>query len=340
MTKTSLLLCLAAACGAPCGSAPTDPGTWYDSGTPVAKVVARTVSPNELGDLTWRTGADVPFRATTLTEREGFATLVPELLAAVRSPSPGDPGRFAARLHDVGFRLETWTSGTTQVWAVLEEQSRRRGAGAYLFRVGPPEKQEVLLQAPHADYDMGTGDMAARLFLQPPPGNAPRALFLNTMHRYQLLPGQKERRAGSPADVAHNPDHLYTAATDAALGAGPLLVVQLHGFGTRSDDDADGALPEGTVMVVSAGLSSTSTPRQAAIADKLKKIFGDGVRRYPEEAYVLGATTNVQGRAARRRDGGDFVHLEISAPLRKQLREGGPKLNELGAVLFNTSETP
>jgi hypothetical protein len=293
------------------------------------------VNPAEIGDLTWRTGADVPFRETTLAEREVFAKLMPEIFAAVRLKSPGDPARFAPALHEVGFKLEVWTAGTQKVWALLEEPSRRRGAGAYLIRLGPPEKQEILLQAPHADYDLGTGEMAARLFLSPPPGNAPRALFLNTMHRYQLQPGQKERRSGSPADVAHNPNHLYTAATDAALEAGPMLIVQLHGFGSRTDDD-DTPLPEGTTIVVSAGRDTGSTPRSTAIADRLKKSFGDGVRRFPEEAPILGATTNVQGRAARRRPGVDFVHVEIAAPLRKQLREGGAKLNELGAVLFDT----
>ena len=173
MTKTSLFLCFAAACGAPCGSAPSPSATWYDSGTPVTKVVGRTVLPSEVGDLTWRTGADVPFRPTTLSEREGFAVLVPELFAAVRSKAPGDPGRFAERLHDIGFRLEVWTAGTTQVWAVLEEQSRRRGAGAYLFRIGPPRRRRSSCRhpTPTTTWD---GDMAARLFLQPPRGR-PRA---------------------------------------------------------------------------------------------------------------------------------------------------------------------
>ena len=334
MTKCSLLLLLAA-CGAPCGATPREPAAWYDSGLPVPPVVSRTVTQAEIGDLTWRTGADVPFRETTLTERETMARVLPEIFTAARSKGPGDPARFAAALHAVGFKIEVWTAGDRKLWAILEEPTRRRGAGAYLVRLGPPEKEEILLQAPHADYDLGTGEMAARLFLAPPPGNAPRALFLNTMHRYQLLPGQKERRPGSPADVAHNPNHLYTAATDAALQTGPMLVVQLHGFGTRTDDD-DAPLPEGTTMVVSAGRDTGSTPRSTAIAERLRKAFGEGVRRFPEEAPVLGATTNVQGRAARRRPGVDFVHVEIAAPLRKQLREGGPRLAELGAILFNT----
>jgi len=335
MTRSFWFLLICAGCGAPCGGEATTPAPWYDSRGPVPAVTTSTVAVGEVGDRTWRTGAQATFLPTSAVERDTFARVIPEILAAVRGKA-ADPKAFAAPLAAAGFTLEVWQVGGKSYWVLLEDPARRRGAGAYLFRLGPPQPEEILLQAPHADYDVGTGDISAQLFFAPPPGNAPRALFLNTIHRYQVTPGQRERRPGSPADVAHNPDHLYAHATEAALTAGPMLVVQVHGFGTRSDDDGDDDdVPAGTTMIVSAGRETGSTPRSNAVAAALRRRFGDGVRRFPEDVSVLGATTNVQGRAARSR-AGDFVHVEIAASLRKQLRDGGAPLQQLGEALFDT----
>jgi hypothetical protein len=44
----------------------------------------------------------------------------------------------------------------------------------------------------------------------------------------------------------------------------------------------------------------------------------NGVARFPEESSELGATTNVQGVIVREA-GGQFLHVEMAAPLRRDL---------------------
>ena len=67
-------------------------------------------------------------------------------------------------------RLESWELGGQTFWALVEPPERRRGAGAYLFRVGATDGDAhpaILLEAPHADHDVGTGDISVALFIDP-----------------------------------------------------------------------------------------------------------------------------------------------------------------------------
>jgi len=320
---------LLAACGGPCGSRAPAPAV-----APPSKGVAvtkRTISIDEVAALTWKSGADATFADTTIAEREAFSRILPALLQG----KPDAPA-LAAAAAQAGFHLEDWTVEGVRVWALIEDPAQRRGAGAYLVRAGVPATgREILLQAPHADYDLGTGEIAARLFVQP---GGPRALFLNSIHRYQSAPGEREKRLGSPADVAHNPDHLFAWATNLFATAFPrVLVVQLHGFaGQTSEEEEDALIPAGTSIVVSAGNKTASTRLSTLVADGLRGVFGEGVRRFPEESGALGATTNVQGRTVRRRGNADFLHLELSQTARRALRADPEKLAAFGRVLFTT----
>lgn len=344
MTRFLVVLLLTAChsgCGAPRSSVAAPP-------PPVAsppkddsdKVMKRSLTVDDLPKLVWRAGATSTFAATTTEERATIAKLVPALLAGAAATPPADPLTWQREADRVGMRIETWEVDGQNYWVLTEQPTRRRGTGAYLFRVGVAPGDEppaLLLQAPHADFDLGTGEIAAELFFHPPPGRRPRALFLNTIHRYQMEPGRRQKRTDSPADVAHNPDHLFNVATDAAAGAlGTVVVLQIHGFADALDDSADAAVPAGTLMVVSAGDKRGSSPLSSAIAAGLKEVFGPGVRRFPEESRALGATTNAQMRTLLGRAGARFVHVESSAELRKELRATPKKLEQFGRVLFNT----
>ena len=93
-------------------------------------------------------------------------------------------------------------------------------------------------------------------------------------------------------------------------------------------------------MVVSAGDQHASSPRSAALAAALTKIFGAGVRRFPEDTRVLGATTNVQMRALRDIRGAEFVHVEMSAETRKSLAADPDLRRKWGTALMNTVVAP
>jgi hypothetical protein len=358
-----VLLAAGAACSGPsCAGAPVQAAgkkaAPAASGTSTVKgklpvsstMIQRTMTLDDVDRLVWRPGASVTFAPTTIREREALGQLVPELLEGSRAATPPDPQAWQAQAEAAGFRIERWDVDGQPYWALVELPEQRRGAGAYIFRVAPAaadEAAEILLQAPHAYFDVGTGQLGAQLFFFPPPGARPRAFFTNTIHRYQSAPGKKLKQKNSPADVAHNPEHGFSTATEAfvrTLG-GHALVVQLHGFAGRPEDDEDsagaaagGAAPAGEIaMVVSAGDKHGSSPRSLALAAALTKLFGAGVKRFPEDTRVLGATTNVQMRALAHVPGAEFVHIEMSAATRKALAADPELRRGLGTILFNTT---
>jgi len=288
--------------------------------------------------LVYGPGPEASFAETSSSEHEVIAKLVPRLYEGSRAAPPPDPRAWQADAAAAGLQLDVWKLDGQTYWALLEQRDRVRGAGAYVFRVAPPEAgTPILLQAPHNFFDMGTGRLAAELFFASPAGARPRALFTNTIHRYQLAPGNKKKRRHNPADVAHNPQHAFSIATEAfALAAGGARVIQLHGFGARGgDDDGDGEVGS-VAMVVSAGDAGGSSSLTAALAAALVAEFGSDVKRFPEDVRFLGATTNAQGRLLRKLDGADFVHVEMSSELRKKLAGSAPLRARLGAILFDT----
>lgn len=345
----AILVGLMAACRAPCGSAAPPPAARPVEVAVPRKVTQRTLIIDDVAKRSWGAGKDATFQPTTLVEREVVSKLVPALLAGAAETPPPDPARWLPEAAKAGMIIEVWTVEGATYWALLEADDARRGAGAYLFRVGAAAEDArpaILLQAPHADYDVGSGDIAATLFFAPVAPKRPRALFVNSIHRYQVQPGQRQKRTDNPADVAHNPDHLFSVATDAAAAAlGDVVVIQIHGFVENAVGSEDGGrdagaggaeeprLPPGTTMVVSAGDRRGSSPTTTALAAELVKLFGAGVRRYPEEAGALGATTNAQGRLLAARPAARFVHIEIAAELRKELRASGAKLRAFGQIL-------
>jgi hypothetical protein len=288
--------------------------------------------------LVYGPGPQASFAETSAAEHEAIAALIPRLLEGSRRAPPPDPRAWQADAAAVGLQIEVWKLGGQTYWALLEPSDRVRGAGAYVFRVAPAEAgPEILLQAPHNFYDLGTGRIAAEMFFDPPPGARPRALFTNTIHRYQLAPGNKRKRRHNPADVAHNPQHAFSIATEAfANAAGGARVIQIHGFGARTDEDDEGE-PGDVAMVVSAGDEAGSSPLSGAIAAALAAEHGAGVKRFPEDVRFLGATTNAQGRLLRKIAGSELVHVEMSSDLRKQLTGSAAARRKLAAILFNTN---
>ena len=307
---------------------------------PVVRDTApKTLSIDDYEAAVYTAGPSATFRPTTPAEHEAVAKLVPALLEASWGSANPPHERAAA----AGFQIEAWTINGDRYWALVEAPGHERGAGAYIFRVGPknPDEPTLLLQAPHNFFDLGTGRLAADIMFNPRKGLRPRALFTNTIHRYQITPGDKKKRKGdnNPADVAHNPEHAFTVATDAfAIAAGHVRVIQLHGFGERVDEPEGD--PGAIAMVVSAGDKAKSSPLSIAIAAAAAKAFGD-VRRFPEETKLLGATTNAQKRALDKSGRGDFVHIEMSRELRQRLAASAELRTQLADVLFDSNpETP
>ena len=161
-------------------------------------------------------GRKATLRTTTLIEQAVVDGLIPILVERARRGET-TVGDLAPIAHPAALTVERWTVEGHDFLVLRERPGEARGAGAYVFRVGPSTPSagaEVLLQAPHAYFDLHTGRIAAAIMFDPK-GPHPRALFVNTLQRYQ----RGEPDPHSPADVCHRPEHLFTWATDRAIGA-------------------------------------------------------------------------------------------------------------------------
>jgi hypothetical protein len=259
----------------------------------------------------WPAPDTVRFRPTTLEERLAFTVLVPTLLQSARTLRvPPEP--LVALARRTGFELNTWTHGDDTLWVLQEPATQRRGAGAYIVRTGAAS--DDVIQAPHAYFDVGTGPLALTLFACAPQGHRPRVFMTNTAHRYRSRAGAKPSDTDHPADVAHNPSHLFQHVTDLLARSLPSLrVFQVHGFGKEDERER-----EGLSAVVSPG-SRARSPWVRQVALRLGPLLGTGVRVYPDETQILGGTRNAQARLLQAYPRARFIHLELSASSRRAL---------------------
>ena len=184
------------------------------------------------------------------------------------------------------------------------------GDGLVVIRRGP--SAPLVLQAPHAFYDADTGAIAGALFDE----GAGKVVMFNTTHRYR---GEHE---GEPADLAHLPETVFQAATlGVAQGLGNSLVVQLHGFADREEQ------PD-LAIVASQGANLQSPD---LLARALLDLAGFGRVVDGSEVPDLAARTNVQSMALT--GSARFLHLEMSASVRKGLRASVEQRAQLAAIL-------
>jgi hypothetical protein len=247
-----------------------------------------------------------------------MAALVAKLVAQ------GSAGRAAAASDAaaLGYRIED-VPELHGVVLLRELESKRRGGGAYLVRLGAPSR--VIVQAAHTLFDEGTLPLGCELFERA----GALALCIETAHRYKAA--EMDEAGNYPADVAHARDSLFQAVTEGLLrAAANATVVQLHGFGPRESQAA---------VVLSSGVSQ----REAALPTRAQRLLTGvvhtGVERFPDETSELGGTTNVQGELVRAA-GGSFLHVELAAPLRKALLADADLRARFLAALARSAAAP
>jgi hypothetical protein len=224
--------------------------------------------------------------------------LMAHLVGGLRSGPP--PQALVDEAKAAGFELGVARDDAGEVWLLREPDGHRAGAGAFALR---PGGSPLMIEAPHTFYDEGTGEIALALFARLRAGG----LFFNTVHRYAPPDGDQH-----PADVAHSEHTHFAAASQGLLDAGGRVIVQVHGFGGKQP------LEPQVKAVVSDGTGAPGEPA-ARLRAALVKRWGAGTARlYGVDAEVLGATTNVEGKAARR-VGATFLHIEMNADTRRAL---------------------
>lgn len=244
-----------------------------------------------------RSGA--AWKPPSAAERAGYHDWVRAVASAAWS------GRLPEALPPAGFVGRVVESG--RVWLLLEEATRRRGAGIVAVRLSATTP--LIVEAPHSFFEPETLKLALLLFDR----LEARALLINTLHRGGDAPKAERTELAlsgdSPSDVAHNPEAHFGVAHGALVEVDPsFLVLQLHGF-------RESRAP-GVQVIVSAAETDTEV-KPMALA--LRRLLGnDAVKVYPEEINVLGGTTNVQARSSRASKA-RFIHMEMAAGLRQRL---------------------
>ncbi|MWJ28476.1 hypothetical protein GPM19_09700 [Halomonas sp. ZH2S] len=184
--------------------------------------------------------------------------------------------------------------------ALVEKQDARRGRGFFAARTGGGTP--LLIQAPHQYYDLRTGTLARKLFLE---SNAMAAAW-NTTHRYH----------SDDTDLVHIADSYLHALSRAFADVHPKgRILQLHGFSSAKRESLAGREAQ---AILSDG-SSYPSKALARLTDCLSQRLDIRALLYPRDVRELGATTNTLAADLRRRGFEGFVHLELDAELRKRL---------------------
>lgn len=262
--------------------------------------------------LLWPRGIQVEYRPPTEQQRRALDHLIGALWRGVAPPATPQLTALAAEAH---MELALWNVAGRPTWVVREPAADPHGLGIYLVHAAAaPSGRAILLQAPHVYFDRQTQFIASAMFWTPGAPMQIRGLFTNSVHRFQQADNRRERRGFNPADVAHNSEHPFQTATSAVLQAGPVVVIQLHGF----DGDAQSAT---ATAIVSAARPEGSTEESTRIAATLSSVLGAAVVRYPEESQSYGGLDNVQGKLVATAPDAQFVHIELELELRKRMRE-------------------
>jgi limonene-1,2-epoxide hydrolase len=217
----------------------------------------------------------------------------------------------------VGFDLERIENKAQRYLVLIERAKQRRGAGVYFFKEPSPrgsgsrESRErvLVIQTPHAIYDRFTGPIGRYLF------DAKGAILCaNTAPRYA---DKSEKKL---SDLAHNPGSFFQAVNEAICDYyEKALIVQIHGFDRSKTEterkDYECVLSDGTPNAAKNALVRE-------MASRLRGVFGPSkVAVFGDDVDELGATTNVQGKYINQHSDDLFLHIELSAGVRKALTE-------------------
>lgn len=218
-------------------------------------------------------------------------------------------GRPAPLLQDQAAAVGLVASRASREWqgAVLSEAADDcKGRGTYLVREGG-DVQPFAVTAPHRGADQHTGTLAADLFLESRAAAA----------AWNSAPRNPQADCPHALDLARERHHPFTAFALAFARQHPEgLVVQLHGFDRQNRNEA--AAREAGVILS----NGTRVPdaRLLDLADCLSGSLAPHIARvFPVETGELGALGNAQGKALRGAGFAGFVHLELSAELRRDL---------------------
>lgn len=253
-----------------------------------------------------------------------------------------------AKSAELNYQITEFTDDTlspNQVFYILAEydSAKTNYWGIYVFSA-TPEREDLILMAPHIKYDTNTGYEAAYCFRN----NVAKALLLSSTHRCNSnteteCSGTTSACGSSGAyrisDLAHNTDSVFQRTTEVISTSQPSTVfVQLHGFG-KGDNDPDVIMSNGTDQTPDTDYASlirdALLEEDASLTFKIAHINTDWTR--------LRGFTNTQGRfinsspdpcvTSATETSGRFIHIEQARPKLRQDASGWAKMsNALGNI--------
>lgn len=245
-----------------------------------------------------RIGRSEHYRAPTLAESAALSAAF----------ARGLRGESASVWHELGYESNAFGEDH----AVREAISRTRGWGGYVFRTGAA--RALVVQAPHADSDRRTGEIALLLYRV----TGARLLALNSAHR-----------AVDGADQANAVESPFAVlGREAARADVDALVLQVHGYGAATAQ-RHGLAPSGLVLS-----NGTHVPDLALweLAACLTDAQFDA-RLFPTQAPYPGGTRNAVRAAMAGAGAGRFVHVELGEALRADLVQDTARLQAFAACL-------
>ena len=225
-------------------------------------------------------------------------------------------------------KLEAYYEVNKDSAMAVMESDPELGWGAVLMFAPLPQQQDWFLQVPHRFHDLYTADIAEHWLAT---GQFKLAM-INTVHRH----------AGGNLDPERNSD-FSTAPKNAMLAASRAfvrhsrkpLIIQLHGF-SQDSRTTDIAREADMILSYGAALSAQRMKPLQKAARCLQDRMEIDARVYPLEVSELGGTRNIVGRDLRNKGFlTQFVHVEISKPLRKKLRNNAPQARQLLGCLVS-----
>lgn len=247
--------------------------------------------------------------------RRDQADALARAYAAARS---GDAARAARLTAPLGYGVRRLGEGDALALALAPRPRAddEPGHGWGLFVHAPAAPADLVVEVVHPRADVRTALLGLLAF---------RATEASDL----LIAGaHRAANADGSADVAHAPTSAFQTVHRSLLHRG-VTVLQLHGFDSRARS------PDYGDAVVSDGTSLPSAPARAVA--RALRAAGLSVCLYSgKRCSQLAAVTNVQGQATRDA-GGAFVHVELSARVRRERDLRGRVIGALSDALRTTS---
>jgi hypothetical protein len=198
-----------------------------------------------------------------------------------------------------------------------------QGQGAYLFALNKP--LNFVIQAPHQFFDYATGKIALQFFFE----QGLRAITINTVHRNQT----------PQSDLAHQANSLFSAFAEAyaevmlekaadkqKVKQAEGYLLQVHGFSNKHRRSEAGKKAD---VIISNGTRSPSVYlRQSQERINTTSAFKSYL--YGVDIYELGGSQNSSLAILKQlNQQAHFIHLELSADTRKELKRSPSQRKQL-----------